>query len=559
VTEGINVVVHARVTVDAGEPVGTLERIWAAFGYDEISWTATPRGRRNMAALREIVGGPAVVRAHNLLTSGNGRGLPHWSSGNVYHEDAFGRPRYDWSQADAAFDVWLENGMRPLVELGFCPIALTRAPDRPFVPMPSLYGPYESWGWSSPPNDDRRWADLIEAVVTHFAERYGEAEVGRWYWEFWNEPDIGYWQGTVEEYCHFYDVTVAAVRHALPAAFVGGPATTGEGTAFLRAFLDHCTSGTNGVTGERGTPLDFASFHTKGAAGFGRTYGPIGPDGASGAEKASPSTKKMLDEIGANLAVVRSYPSLADVPVLVDECDPGVPAHLGIFDNRNYAFRNTEYYAVFQLQLMTALLNERDTVQRGVSLATAWAWYMEGDRYFEGTRSFFTASDIATPVTNAYRMLAMLGRGRLAAHSEQAVDGDCGGATIGALATVDDDGNVAVIVWNHNDDQYARGACRVDLTVRRLGCAGRPVRIREYRIDSEHSNSHTAWVRLGRPQCPTPEQVAAIRASESLEMVSEETMRSCPDTISRELTLPCPGAALVWVCPGYGRGAASGR
>ena len=83
-TEGISEDIHARVTVHAGEPAGVLERIWAAFGYDEISWTATPRGRRNMAALREIVGGPAVVRAHNLLTSGNGRGLPHWSYCHFY-------------------------------------------------------------------------------------------------------------------------------------------------------------------------------------------------------------------------------------------------------------------------------------------------------------------------------------------------------------------------------------------------------------------------------------------------------------------------------------------
>jgi len=61
----------------------------------------------------------------------------------------------------------------------------------------------------------------------------------------------------------------------------------------------------------------------KGAAEFRRTYGPIGPDGAAAGENASPSTGKMPGEIGANLAVVRSYPSLAGVPVLVGECDPG--------------------------------------------------------------------------------------------------------------------------------------------------------------------------------------------------------------------------------------------
>ena len=119
----------------------------------------------------------------------------------------------------------------------------------------------------------------------------------------------------------------------------------------------------------------------------------------------------MLRDIKVNLDIVRSHPSLAETPVFADECDPGVPSHMGIFDNRNYGFRNTAYYAVFQLQLMTALVDGPPGGRRGVSLATAWAWYMEGDRYFEGTRSFFTASDIPLPVTNAYRMLSMLGTG----------------------------------------------------------------------------------------------------------------------------------------------------
>jgi xylan 1,4-beta-xylosidase len=115
-------VADVKVIVEGASDVGELEPIWMSFGYDELNWTATPRGRANTAALREVFGGPVTVRAHNLLTSGNGRALPHWSSGNVYHEDGQGNPVYDWSQADAAFDVWVENDMVPIVELGFCPV-----------------------------------------------------------------------------------------------------------------------------------------------------------------------------------------------------------------------------------------------------------------------------------------------------------------------------------------------------------------------------------------------------------------------------------------------------
>lgn len=536
-----------NVKVECARELGQLERIWMSYGYDELNWTATPRGRANAATLHDVFGGPVAVRAHNLFTSGSGRGLPHWSSGNVYHEDRNGGPFYDWSQADAAFDLWVDEEMVPIVELGFCPVQLSRASDRPFHPTPSLYGPYESWGWTSVPRDEGRWGGLVQAVVEHFAQRYGARRTSEWYWEFWNEPDIVYWDGTFEEYCQYYDVTVAAVRRGLPGARVGGPATTGEGTVFLERFLEHCAGAARRPGQQAGFP-DFVSFHTKGAPGFRRTYGPVGPYGATGDGDRSPSTKKVLDEIAANLDLVRSHPSLADVPVLVDECDPGVPAHMGVFDNRNYQYRNTEYYPVFQLQLMGALLSGQLGGGKGVSLATAWAWYMEGDRYFEGTRSFFTASDIPTPLVNAYRMLAMLGDRRLAAEvTEAGTSGSTGAA--GALASRSRDGGVAAILWHHDDNQYARATLELALEVRDLPFAGRPVEIKQYLIDEKHSNSHTAWRELGASQDPSPEDVEAIRKRSMLEVVHEEGLESCPSSLSSRVSLACPGALLTVVAP----------
>ena len=50
---------------------------------------------------------------------------------------------------------------------------------------------------------------------------------------------------------------------------VGGPSTTNPDLSrnsgkYLDVFLDHCVNGTNNVTGQRGTPLDFITFHVKG-------------------------------------------------------------------------------------------------------------------------------------------------------------------------------------------------------------------------------------------------------------------------------------------------------
>ncbi|KAI6791342.1 hypothetical protein KC332_g17661 [Hortaea werneckii] len=88
-----------------------------------------------------------------------------------------------------------------------------------------------------------------------------------WYWEPWNEANIGYWNGTEEGFFTLYDYAVESVRRALSGARVRGPEVAGgpEGD-WLGKFLNHTVDETNAVTGRKdGSPLDFVSFHAKGA------------------------------------------------------------------------------------------------------------------------------------------------------------------------------------------------------------------------------------------------------------------------------------------------------
>ena len=45
---------------------------------------------------------------------------------------------------------------------------------------------------------------MIEAYAAHLRQRYG-AQADTWLWEVWNEPDIGYWHGTPDEFMKLYD------------------------------------------------------------------------------------------------------------------------------------------------------------------------------------------------------------------------------------------------------------------------------------------------------------------------------------------------------------------
>ncbi|CAA9489943.1 MAG: GH39 [uncultured Rubrobacteraceae bacterium] len=551
-------IASARVAVDCADARGPVERIWTSVGYDELNWTYTPSGERALGVIGAVAERPYHVRTHYIFNSGIGWSLPHWGAGNVYHEDANGEPYYDFTIADRLYDAIVGAGHVPLVELAFTPRALVPDDARErfaYTPSPTLPGEYEAGHWSFPPKDYRKWGGLVRALVAHCAERYGPERVRGWLWELWNEPDIFYWRGTPQEYYALYDVTANAVLSALPGARVGGPATTGDllgnGPAFLRGFLGHCE--------RAGTPLHFVSFHTKGA--HFRPWRVYGPVGAEAPEKQSPSSLKMLREVRTGLEIVAEHARYRDLPCVVDECDASVPAHWGAYDNANYGYRNTEYFAVFQCKLMKKLLDLNDACGARVHQATTWSFYFEGERFFEGTRSLFTAGLVQKPVLNAYRMLARLGCTRLAAEADRAwplgrLDAGEAGMPeeVDALATRDGDGRIAVLVWRHADDQYLADKleAEVEVTLRGLAPEATSARVRHYRIDAYHSNSHAIWRDLGAPQDPTREQLRTIEERQGLETVEPDRVeRIDAGALTLTVRMPLPAVSLLEVTPRY--------
>ncbi|WP_299039343.1 GH39 family glycosyl hydrolase [uncultured Pseudokineococcus sp.] len=541
----------AAVEVDAAADRGEMRPIWASIGYDEINWTYTPTGKRLLRSFAELVPGQTQafhVRPHYVFCSGTGFGLPHWGNGNVYHRAEDGSAVYDFSVADQVYDAIVGAGHHVLVELAFTPRDMLppEADELQVVPSPTVYSSYEAGAWAYPPRDFGEWGELVAAHARHCVERYGADEVRTWLWELWNEPDIFYWKGTVEQFCELYDVTAAAVRSVLPDAQVGGPAVTGGGVDFLRTFLEH--------TSTRSTPLDFVSFHTKGSAFTPwRVYGPTG---GPAPELQSPSSHKMLFEVRRMLRVVGEFDAYRDLPAIVDECDAGVPAHYSAYDNANFAFQNTEYYPVFQVKLFKKLLDLDDTEAVKVTQATSWSFYFEGERYFEGTRAFLTAGGVEKPLLNAYRLMARLGDRRVAATSDAASpselldagDGRSMPEEVDALASSDgaDPRRVSVLVWRHTDDQHQRDdrATPVDVVVR--GLPEGTWTVSHHRVDADHSNAHTAWRALGSPQDPSPEELAQITARQGLEELEPpRDVEVQQGSASLHVELPLPSVSLL--------------
>ena len=116
------------ITVDAGKSLGELKPIWRMFGADEPNYATMKDGKKLLAELGELRPDDVFFRAHNLLCTGDGAPALKWGSTNIYTEDKDGKPVYSWTIIDRIFDTYRERGVRPYVEIGFMPEALSTNP-----------------------------------------------------------------------------------------------------------------------------------------------------------------------------------------------------------------------------------------------------------------------------------------------------------------------------------------------------------------------------------------------------------------------------------------------
>jgi xylan 1,4-beta-xylosidase len=532
------------IRIDATRTRGPLRPVWRYFGYDEPNYTYMKDGKKLLSQLAALSPEPVYVRAHNLLTSGDGTPALKWGSTGAYSETAEGNPLYDWTIIDRIFNTYRERGMRPYVQIGFMPEALSSKPQ----PYQHRWKPGGrdsiSTGWAYPPKDYARWAELIHEWVRHSVELYGREEVERWYWEVWNEPNILYWRGTPEEYHKLYDHAVDAVKRALPGARVGGPHVAGTksaaSTRFLRDFLEHCLRGRNHATGQVGSPLDFIAFHAKGAPRVVEGHVAMG-------------IAAQLQDIDRGFEVVASYPELKGRPIIIGESDPdGCAACPSTLYPQN-GYRNGTLYASYTAAAFARkhLLAER----HGVNFegAVTWAFEFEDQPYFAGFRVLAT-NGIALPVLNVFRMFGLMGTGGTRLEVESTHDagvealrqgGVRGTPDVAALASLRDR-SLGILLWHYHDDDVPGPAAAIELSLSALPAGAGPVLLQHYRIDGDHSNAFETWKRLGSPQQPTPEQYAALEQSSQLALLnSPEWLHPTSGKLDLRLELPRQGVSLL--------------
>jgi xylan 1,4-beta-xylosidase len=534
------------IRVDTNTRVAPFKPVWAYFGYDEPNYTYMKHGRKLIGELAKMSPVPVYFRTHNLLTTGDGTPALKWGSTNAYTEDAAGKPVYDWTIVDKILDTYVQVKAKPLVEVGFMPEALSVKP-QPYKHEWGIDKPYGTiyTGWAHPPRDYAKWAELIYQWVRHTVARYGRAEVESWYWELWNEPDIGYWQGTPEEFQKLYDFTADAVKRALPTAKFGGPHVTGPLGArtqqILRNFLEHCLRGKNYATGKTGSPIDFIAFHAKGA--------PRLVDG-----QVRMAISNQLRAIANGFQIVASFPELRDTPIIIGESDPEGCAACSARMHPQNGYRNGTVYSSYTAAQLARTYELADLHRVNLVGSVTWAFEFEDQPWFDGFRTLAT-NGVDKPVLNVFRMLGLMRGDRVRVESNSAValeavlkDGVRGKPDIQALATRADR-ELAALVWNYHDDTAAAApASPVRLVIAGLPPSAERVLARHYRIDGTHSNAYTAWQQMGSPQNPSPEQYARLEAAGQLELLhSPEWLWNEKGQVEVSFSLPRQGVSLIQI------------
>jgi xylan 1,4-beta-xylosidase len=504
------------IQVKFDQSAGPISPVWNYFGYDEPNYTYAPNGRKLLRELAALDTAPAYVRVHNLFTTGDGSASLKWGSTNVYSEDASGRPIYSWVILDQIFDTFRAAGVKPLVEIGFMPKALSTNPEPyrhqfPSVPVSDIYT-----GWAYPPKDYQKWSELVFQFVHHLRDRYGDAEVNTWLWEVWNEPDIGYWKGTPEEYFKLYDFTVDAVLRALPGARIGGPDTTGPGNSraadFLRAFLEHCAHQKNYADSRIGSRLDFISIHPKGSPKWQGDHVQMG-------------ISRQLAAIEQGFKIVASFPEWRQTPIILGESDPEGCAACSAKNNPQNSYRNGPLYGAYTVEVLNHVLELARQEHISFLGAVTWAFEFENQPYFAGFRELAT-NGVDKPVLNAFRMLGLLGNERVKGSSSNGLatedvvrSGVRTQPDINAIATRKER-EIEILAWNYHDDDIPFPPAPIDLVITGLPASARRGLLEHFRVDAGYSNAFTTWKDMGSPQSLSASEYERLQLAGQLQLLN---------------------------------------
>lgn len=434
------------------------------------------------------------LRMHGILNDEMG----------VYTEDKQGNPKINFQYIDTLYDALLKLGIRPFVELTFMPSKLASSTSTVFW-----------WkGNTSPPKDSAKWAMLIRALIDHWKQRYGEAEITQWYYEVWNEPDInGFWPYPLDDYFKLYKTTAEAIKQECPQCRVGGPASAKPYKA--EEEFEKWVAANH-------EPVDFISVHA-----YGVTQGFLDVDGTAGTI-LNPDPDAVSGRMRHSRELIKAS-SLPNLQLHVTEWSS--------------AYTPTDYMHDQYHQASFIL----DKVRRAAPYMDSMSYWTftdifeeNGPRFtpFHGGFGMINLEGIKKPSFYAFKFLGKLGKEDVESNDPQ------------SWVTKSPDGSVQALVWDYSpvvpphgqvDQTFYKqklpatdkGSLELDLSHLPDGDYSLAV----YQIGYKQNDAYTAYLDLGAPDQLTREQVRTLNAASAGAPIDEAEVTATSGHFSRTVPL----------------------
>ncbi|HKO43769.1 MAG TPA: cellulase family glycosylhydrolase [Pyrinomonadaceae bacterium] len=401
---------------------------------------------------------------------------------------------YSFFNIDQVFDFLLSIGMKPFVELSFMPSALASGNRTVFDYQANV----------TPPRDYKQWSALINRLVVHWLDRYGQENVRNWFFEVWNEPNLkAFWTGTQRDYFKLYKYTAEAIKKVDASLQVGGPSTAKS--EWIEEFVDFC---------ERNkVPADFISTHQY-------------PTDAFGSDEQD--TEFQLYESQRGIMRQQAQDTrrrAAGRPVYYTEWNSS--------SNSRDPLHDEPYAAAFAV----STIMEARTLVEGYSFWTFSDIFEENyfpSTPFHGGFGLLNLHGIPKPTYRAFELLHQLG------NKQWLVDGlhetvDCFVVANGAELTI--------LLTNHTTPGHSIETEDIEV---RLENAPQPFSASIQRIDAEHANPKAIWEEMGQPEYLTRKEID--RLEEASELVTErQSFKYRDNAILLKTKLPAHAVAAITI------------